>query len=93
MISTELLLPYPENRLPDIHVPLSLFADAKSMKGYSMSVTNRLNANGKSRYRPVNPRQLLLQVAHQFIGKKNERVSIAIPDIFIKMPEQKVGQP
>ena len=50
------------------------------------------DANGKPRFRPVNPRQLLMQVAHRFIGKKNERVSIAIPDIFIKMPEQKVGK-
>jgi hypothetical protein len=56
---------------------------------YQLSEYDR---NGKPRYRPVNARMLLLQYANLFVGKRKDRLAIAIPNIFMKMPVDVVNR-
>jgi hypothetical protein len=50
--------------------------------------------NGKKRFSPVNPAQLLSKVYPQLMksGKGGECVSVSIPDIYIKLPEMQMNK-
>jgi hypothetical protein len=50
------------------------------------------DSHGKPRFKPVNAKQLLLMQANYFVGKKHERVAVAIPNIYMKMPDERMGK-
>ena len=48
--------------------------------------------NGRPRYSPVNPKLLLIRAAHRFVGKKNDRVPLSIPNVYMSMPYKTIGK-
>lgn len=48
--------------------------------------------NGRPRYSPVNAKLLLIKVAHRFVGKKDERVAVSIPNIYMSMPYKTINK-
>lgn len=47
---------------------------------------------GIPRYRSVTARMLLIEHYNLFVGKKNDRLAIPIPDIYMKMPVMRPGR-
>ncbi len=51
-----------------------------------------LSPKGKPQFRPVKSRDLLVQKANLFVGKKNEFLAVPIPDVYMKMPKDTTGK-
>jgi len=49
-------------------------------------------SSGKQEFRPVKARDLLVQKANLFVGKKDEFLAVSIPDIYMKKPKVTTGK-